>query len=201
MGPTDVWNSTASRGRVHVEWPRRKDTASWRLSLDEFALRDPPLQDLRIERRISAIPGAGYGMFATEMLQEREVVCIYRGTMRHLTDDEIRELEEKHTDDGNGVIQLDQAMGRIVGTPSVKARAWVIDPYEADGVEYNAETSPGIWANHCVRGRVGCNVKMVGRGKVGPNYQAFLVTTTCVPAGMELRWDYGVRDPAKPWLN
>lgn len=135
------------------------------------------------------------------MLGEREVVCRYKGTMKFLTEVEIERLEEEHEDDGNGVIQLNQAMGRVVGTPSVKSRAWVIDPYEVDGIRYDGVNAVGVWANHCVRGRKGSNMKLVGRGSAGPKYEAYFVTTTCIPAGMELCWDYGVRDPAKPWLN
>lgn len=141
------------------------------------------------------------GMFATVLLQENEVLCQYKGTMKYLTEKELQQLEAQHEDDGNGLLQIDQAMGCVSGTPSIKKRAWVLDPYVVDGVRHDAVSAVGVWANHCLRGRPGYNMKLVGRGKVGPQYRAFLVTTTSVPAGMELRWDYGIRDPTKPWLN
>jgi len=135
------------------------------------------------------------------MLQEGEVLCRYDGTMKHLTEAEIDDLEKLHQNDGNGIIQVNQSMGRVQGTPSVKNKAWVIDPYVLRGTPRTSVTAPGVWANHCVRGRQGCNMKMVAKGQVGPDYQAFLVTTTALPKGVELLWDYGIRDPDKPWLN
>lgn len=58
-----VWDRTASRGRVRINWPTRRHMESWRLSVEEFAVKDPDLADLHIERRPSLIPGAGHGVY------------------------------------------------------------------------------------------------------------------------------------------
>jgi len=168
--------------------------------MEGFSMQDREF-DLSIERKQSTIPGAGIGMFATTMLQRGEVVCEYNGTVKYLDEAGITKLEELHENDGNGVIQVQRAGGSVTSKPGT-AMSWVMDPYLYRGNIRKSVAAPGVWANHCVTGRPGCNMKLIKRlGLIGAAQRIYLVTTTCIPQGMELMWDYCIRDVNLAWLN
>jgi len=58
-----IWDRTASRGHVRIEWTNRRHADPWRLKVEEFALTDRTLAELSIERKRSPIPGAGHGVY------------------------------------------------------------------------------------------------------------------------------------------
>ena len=194
------WDTVHGRGPFKFVCLHRNTIDQRRLSIKGFVTIVNPNLDLPVERRPSTIPNAGHGMFSKRCLFEGEMLCEYDGTLQVLTQAAFDGLQRLHQNDGNGLIDL--TSGRTLSGPNPKRRAnyTVLNPYLIQGQARTSITAPAVWANHAREGREGCSLKLVSNAKFGLQRKLYLTTRCLIPADTELRWDYGVRDPATPWM-
>jgi len=199
------WNVKRKEGTMHLVQLQKSSLPGWSLSLKSFISVEPRLKDLPIVRKPSTLGTLlDQGMFSTRTIFEGEIICEYQGTIQEVTGKELELLEIKHQNDGNGILQMTHTATTSHKNNSSKMcskrKIMIMNPYIYKNEIRTCATSPGVWANHCPRETTpGSNMKLITNDRSGFNKRTFFQARSLIPPDVELRWDYGIRDPAIPW--
>lgn len=194
----DVWDVKNGKGPFTIYLMSRREIEPWRLSIRLFSQVPRALGEMPIERKDSTIHGSG--MFATRMIFPEEIVIEYDGTIMQISPDQLDNLEHQHIVDGNGILELTTGMPSFRGYRANPDRGFtVMNPYLFLGQVRGLAQAPGVWANHAHYSTPTCNATLKTNSRSGQARRLFLIARYAIPAGTEVCWDYGIRDPKLPW--